>query len=325
MSSSSGEVLLVDAAPARYAPTAGLAVGDNAPVRPVRATAIALPAATPSTMPVIEATWDRLSAAVEHPVRISGPLNVDSPLIGKLFDQLLVLLETDIVGDASTWSPLPIDRGDNAGTLARWIALPYEGPERVLLTGVRIAMDVGQRSRRRGTANRVTTSRDGDDLFQAACGMHSSGVRTLLISRWQTGGAVQESLVREFAGEMNRVSAAEAWQRSVRLARAMPLDPAQEPRFRANGDAVDMPTADHPFFWAGFVLFDSGRDPNAKEEPLEEPRVVEASKPRAPEAGKPAAPAPPADETQPDADAPVVNPPSVAPLTESDGPSNDQP
>lgn len=327
MASSSGETLLVDAVPVRYAPTAGLAVGDVAPLRPVRATAIALPAPTASTAPTIDAVLERLSESVEHPVRISGPLAVDSPLVGKLFDQLLVPLDSDLVGDAYAWSPLPLDRGGNAGALARWIALPFDGPERMLLTGVQMTVEQGQRNRRRNSANRTAATRDGDELFQAACGLFSTGVRTLLITRWQTGGAVQEALVREFAGEMNRVPAGEAWQRSVRLARAMPLDPAQEPRFRLTDEAGDMPTADHPFFWAGFVLFDTGRDPREKDaEPKEEERVVEASKPAAAEPAAPPTPLP--TPPQPDADTPTDEPaplPPVPSLPEIDEPGDEQP
>ncbi|MEX2168575.1 MAG: hypothetical protein WD851_04655 [Pirellulales bacterium] len=316
MASSSGETLLVDAAPVRYAPTAGLAVGDATPLRPVRATGIALPAATASS-PGIDEMWQRLAAAVEHPVRISGPLTVDSPLVGKLFDQLLVLVDSDLSDDAGTWSPLPLDRGGNAGALARWIGLPYEAPERMLLTGVRMTLDLGQRSRRRSSATRAPTARDGEELFQAACGLFSTGARTLLLTRWQTGGAVQEALTREFASEMSRVPAGEAWQRSVRLARAMPLDPAQEPRFRITEEAGDMPTADHPFFWSGFVLFDTGRDPREIDaEPMEEERVVEASKPAIEPAPMPPSQVPSQPDGAPPADAPPL--PAVPPLPELD-------
>jgi CHAT domain-containing protein len=329
MASSAGEIMLSDAVPLRTVPTAGLAVGDAVPLRPVKTTGIALPTATPSNATAIDATWESLSTAVEHPVRISGPLSVESPLVGKLFDQLLVLVESDLAADFTAWSPLPLDRGGNIGALPNWLLLPYDAPERMLLTGVRMGIDLGQRSRRRNSTNRLVPSRDGDDLFQAACGLLSSGARTLLISRWQTGGAVQEGLVREFASEMDQVPAAEAWQRSIRLARAAPLDPAQEPRFRMTDDGAEMPTADHPFFWAGFVLFDTGRDPRAPDQEPQEERVVERSKPGAPpaepmpgEAVRPPTPPQPASaqpaNDSPDDELPAL--PPVPPLPDIDPP-----
>ena len=128
-----------------------------------------------------------------------------------------------------------------------------------------MSIELGQRTRRRGTTNRKPPAADGAELFQVACGLFSSGTRTLLMTRWQTGGGVQEALVREFASEMSNVPADEAWQRSVHLARAMPLDPGQEPRFRQSDEADEVPTADHPFFWSDFILFDTGRDPRKKD------------------------------------------------------------
>ena len=238
-----------------------------------------MPAATTTTAPALNAVWDRLSSAVEHPVRVTGPVTVDSALIGKLFDEVVSLLESDLSNDVNAWSPLPLDRGGNAGTLSQWIALPYEGPQRMLLAGVRMSADLGQRTRRRNSASRSQPTADGDALFQAACGLFSNGTRTILMTRWQTGGAVQEALVREFASEMSHIPAAEAWQRSVRLARAMSLDAGQEPRFRQVDETAEPSTADHPFFWSGFILFDTGRDPRVRDaEPKAEVPVVEIEK-----------------------------------------------
>ena len=42
----------------------------------------------------------------------------------------------------------------------------------------------------------------GNDMFLAMCGLMSTGVRTILISRWRTGGQTSFDLVREFAQEL---------------------------------------------------------------------------------------------------------------------------
>jgi hypothetical protein len=97
----------------------------------------------------------------------------------------------------------------------------------------------------------------GSDLFLSICGLLASGARTVLISRWRTGGQTSFDLVREFAQELPHVSPAEAWQRSVQIALDTPLDPAGEPRIRGDDHAHAIKTS-HPFFWSGYLLVDSG-------------------------------------------------------------------
>ena len=57
----------------------------------------------------------------------------------------------------------------------------------------------------------------------------------------------------------------EAWQRAVQLVRQAPLDPPREPRVKRNANATPM-NADHPFFWSGYVLVDSGVVPHQDEQ-----------------------------------------------------------
>ena len=51
----------------------------------------------------------------------------------------------------------------------------------------------------------------------------STGVRTILISRWRPGGQSSFDLVREFAQELPHESPAAAWQRAVQLLTRQPL------------------------------------------------------------------------------------------------------
>jgi hypothetical protein len=67
-------------------------------------------------------------------------------------------------------------------------------------------------------------------------------------------------LIREYVQELPYASAADAWYRSVQLARHQVIDPALEPRLKAADLQRDL-TADHPFFWAGFALIDTGSKP----------------------------------------------------------------
>jgi hypothetical protein len=55
----------------------------------------------------------------------------------------------------------------------------------------------------------------------------------------------------------------------VQLAADRVLDPAAEPRFKPSA-AADGLKADHPFFWAGYLLIDTGAGPPADDEPKPE-------------------------------------------------------
>jgi CHAT domain-containing protein len=93
----------------------------------------------------------------------------------------------------------------------------------------------------------------------------SSGARTVLISRWRTGGASSEELVRQFAQELPYTSAADAWQRGVQLLWETPLELDREPRVKRSA-GIDGPPARHPFFWSGYMLIDTGWSPSKPEQ-----------------------------------------------------------
>jgi CHAT domain-containing protein len=97
----------------------------------------------------------------------------------------------------------------------------------------------------------------------------ASGSRTVLVSRWRVGGQSTVELMREFVQELPHTSATAAWRRSVQLAADRVLDPAAEPRLKPSS-AADGLKADHPFFWAGYLLIDTGAAPPKEEEPKAE-------------------------------------------------------
>src|SRR5207248_8391091 len=97
----------------------------------------------------------------------------------------------------------------------------------------------------------------------------SGGARTVLLTRWRTSGRTNFDLVREFAKESADSPAAEAWQRACLLARENPIDQKHEPRLKRAEDADEVPKADHPFFWAGYLLVDTGPRPAKAEAPAE--------------------------------------------------------
>jgi hypothetical protein len=52
-------------------------------------------------------------------------------------------------------------------------------------------------------------------------------------------------------------AASASWQRAVDVATAEEPDTAREPRIKQVDKAI-LTDARHPFFWAGYMLFDSG-------------------------------------------------------------------
>jgi CHAT domain-containing protein len=112
----------------------------------------------------------------------------------------------------------------------------------------------------------------------------ATGARTVLLSRWRTGGRTSYDLVREFAQELPHTTAADAWQRSVQLSMHSEVDPAKEPRID-EFTADKRVKAEHPFFWSGYLLVDTGatprREPAAEEKPPAKEKPPAAKKPAA--------------------------------------------
>jgi hypothetical protein len=141
--------------------------------------------------------------------------------------------------------------------------------------------------------------------------MMANGARTILLTRWRTGGRTNFDLVREFAKESANSPAAEAWQRAVLLARENPIDQTHEPRLKVSKDAGDLPKADHPFFWAGYLLVDTS--PRPEKAPAEQPAVPpKSSETKLPAPAKPAEPSdklpPPIAPKNPPAENAPANP-----------------
>jgi hypothetical protein len=299
----------------RYAPTAALAFSFEGPWRRVQRSGLVAGAIAPGDEP--QQRQEALAAlrdAVPGALPLATPAPAPSPLLATLLDALLVIEDVDALGvDPLAWSPLPIDRNPQQGALDHWMALPGNGPQRILLPGMHTAAERGgkaARSRRGGSVP------PGDELFFASCGLMSAGAETMLLSRWRVGGQSTLDLVREFVQELPHAAAADAWQRSVQLAQELPIDPTSEPRVKAGKDPVEF-TAKHPFFWAGYLVIDSGWRPPAPE-PAADPAAAPPVAAGQPPAGAVPPPVPPADAEaaeppQPAVPAPPSPPQAAAP------------
>jgi hypothetical protein len=256
---------LIDYCPVRYGPTAALGVAQPQPMRRIQHTGIvANDLKFAGDEAERAAALQELEAAFAKPIELPTTLPEPGNLIAPLLDQLIVM--DDLSGNAEVGeapSILPRSKGNNKEFANAGITMPFGGPEQIVLTGVGTAAEVGLKPTKRGGK----LVRPGSDVFQSLCTMMSGGSRTVLMTRWRTGGRTNFDLVREFAKELPNAPAAESWQRACLLAREAALDVTHEPRLKPAEDASDLPTADHPFFWAGYMLIDTGPRPEAQTAP----------------------------------------------------------
>src|SRR5262249_1612903 len=162
-------------------------------------------------------------AATQLPAALPGY----SSVYCTLFDRLAVLDDIEPAAHPFAWKPIRtrISPADKFGsTLDHWMQLAWGGREQVILPGYHTPAEHGLSEKEK------EKHPGGMDVFLSTCGMMATGSRTILLSRWRTGGKTSFDLVREFAQELPRRSPAEAWQRSVLLGSEMPLVPDEEPR-----------------------------------------------------------------------------------------------
>lgn len=265
----------------RYAPTLSLAVPDRRGRNPAAETVVVVGKLYPRDEPTVaQAAYEQLAKALPGTWALSKPpLPAPSSWYKVRMDRLIVLddvLPADSAGMLA-WPPIPIDRNKPGSTLHDWLALPWGGPEVVILPGFHTPAENALR--------RAGRTDPGGEVFLTVCALLSSGAKTVLLSRWRTGGQSSFDLVREFAQELPHTAPAEAWQRAVLLARQSRVNPDAEPRIRLPSGASP-PLADHPFFWAGYLLVDDGT-PAQKPEPAEP--AEKPAKPEGPGDAKPGA------------------------------------
>jgi tetratricopeptide (TPR) repeat protein len=234
--------------PLRYAPTLSLAVADRRTRRPIPRTVIVAGKLLPrdDDAAVKNTIVEPIAAAAGDCIVLRKDAGVPSAILTSTFDRLVVLADNeDSDKQPLGWSPLTLDAGKPGSSVADWLQLPLAGVDQFILPGFHTPAEFGLK--RGGT---------GDEVFLAVCGLMAGGGRTILLSRWRVGGQSTIDLMREFIQELPHESAASAWRRSVQLAGDRLLDPSQEGRIKSS--RPDGLKADHPFFWSGYLLVDTG-------------------------------------------------------------------
>jgi CHAT domain-containing protein len=251
---------LIARAKVRYAPTVGLSQPDRQGRKLTPEYGVALGKMHPNQAEDTQASaLADIQRVASGAVALRNGWTAPSPLLGASLDGLIVLDDIPAAKDGYDWTPLPIDRAKNSGGLSAWLSLPWKQIDQYILPGFHSAAENSLNAK---SAPAVP----GSDLFLATTGLMATGARTILISRWRVGGQSAVDLVREFVQELPTLPADQAWQRAVQLLCDSPLDPLREPRIRRTQSA-DL-KGDHPFFWAGYMLIDTGASPQKSETPV---------------------------------------------------------
>jgi hypothetical protein len=159
--------------------------------------------------------------------------------------QQLVVLDDIPLTAPLGWSPFTTKA---RAPVASWLTLPWGGPRLVVLPAFHTAAESSFKSQ--GVQN-------GDDLFMSAMLLEACGAKTILISRWRTGGRVSYDLVEQFLVQLAEKPAAKAWRQAIMEVGSKSIDVDEEPRVRKD-PKVEPPIANHPFFWGAFMLIDRG-------------------------------------------------------------------
>ncbi|MDO5310193.1 MAG: hypothetical protein Q4G03_11985 [Planctomycetia bacterium] len=153
----------------------------------------------------------------------------------------------EIVGNTWNWSPFAPAKSRGMNSVNSWIASPWGAPRLMVMPALRTHAE-----------DSLKDGGDGSELFLPVLAMQASGADTMLLSRWRTGGRSMFDLTQEFLKNYPEMPVAEAWKQAVTSVSARDVVVEEEPRLRKLGRSEPTPRYDSPFWWAGYLLIDSG-------------------------------------------------------------------
>ena len=238
--------LLAQQAEIRYSPTLGLAFTKELPFHRVGRSAIfagELYSKAPEGQTKVAA--EKLLADFPGLAIFENEVKVPSGLLGTVADRFVVWSQIDRPtrgGAVGTYAAAPVQLdGKSAGNLASWLQLPFRGVQQIVMPG--FVSDGGGGKSRTG----------GNDMFLMTTSMLGSGVRTIAINRWSTGGQAALDLSSEFLRQNKDENAVTAWHKTIQQAKNVVVDLEQEPKFKTT-KTIKPITAEHPLFWSGTIV-----------------------------------------------------------------------
>ena len=245
---------LIEKTKIRYLPLASLSIPDNRPDLRSRDIPVLVGELYPRSGSVTGDHFGEWQQSLTNLTALPEKLPAPSGIMRIAWDRLVVLDDLDnrkFTGH--DWQPATTGKPSSIGKMAQWMKLPWGGPQEVLLPGFHT-----------GAEDAFKKPDDGKSLFLASTALMASGAKTALLSRWRSGGATSFSLLREYLQERTDLSPTQAWQRAVHVVRPSPVDADLEPRVNISRKVETEVTAEHPFFWAGYILFDRSERPKVE-------------------------------------------------------------
>lgn len=233
----------------RYAATVSLAlpnaIGRNAFVN---TTVIGGATYPRQSSDVVEKAVERFANAVsktEVASAKSAPA-VPGSIIASRLKRLVVFEE--VSAESWNWSPIVLGpKPEGGNTVSDWIACPWGAPRLIVMPALRTYAE-----------NSLKNGGNGQEIALAVLAMQASGADTILLSRWRTGGRSAFDLAEAFVRNYEKEPSAKAWKDAVveLMERDVVVD--EEPRLKKLGLSEAIPKYDAPFWWAGYILIDSG-------------------------------------------------------------------
>jgi tetratricopeptide (TPR) repeat protein len=238
---------LVDLVEIRYSPTLSLGYIEQRPYRMIRSTGVGLSKVhLKGDSQMAKDAFETLTTELPEAVKFESiHKNVSPRLLTTLYDQFILWEEITLNRSGNPFDLAPLAMGPAEPTPFRnWFRLPLTGPEHIILSSFHSDAGTGLKGKRAGT-----------DLFLTSVALMGSGSRSVLISRWRTGGANSLELTSQYARKIPNLPTGQAFRESLSVAREQELKFDLEPQVRSKkGD----PTlrAEHPYFWAGWMRFE---------------------------------------------------------------------
>ncbi len=239
----------------RYSATVGLslpnALGRNAFVETTLFAGATYPKQAPETL---DAALERFLKFVPKTEAARVGSLPDAP--GGLYSARLkrLVVWDEIVGDVWNWEPLFPSETKRGNSVADWIYAPWGAPRLLVLPALRTRAE-----------SALENGGDGTEIFLPIVALQSTGADAILMSRWRTGGRSAFDLTADFVKNYETQPVADAWKNAVAALRERDVVLDEEPRLRKPGKSDPTPKYDVPFWWAGYLLVDSGEAVTAAE------------------------------------------------------------
>jgi len=265
---------LIEQMAIRYSPYVSLTMGDGRNHAPLARTGFIAAAMVPGEdEQIAEVGAQQFADGVKDSVRLTGELPAPSSMVAAFCERLFVMSELYELPKAPyLFSPIPLDRGRPGSTLENWMSLPWSHCQQLALPAFHTPAE-----------NALKRGGTGTEVFLSINGLMAAGVRTVVLSRWRTGGKTSYDLMNQLARRLPDTSADIAWQQGVGEVRQQPLELASEPR--VSGRASEGMLTSHPWFWAGYIVTDIALAPGQPQPGATIPDAIPAAMRNKPAAG----------------------------------------